>query len=74
MNIFGAPWFEIWIDDSARPAYVLIVEPEEVGEGCVVIDPKKNYAVVHRGESYTAIRVWLQEDEYRLAKGRMFHE
>ena len=74
MNTFGAPWFEIWIDDSARPAYVLMVEPEEAGGGCVVIDPKENYSVVHREASYDLTVLWLSEDEYRLAEGRMFRE
>jgi hypothetical protein len=74
MNIFGAPWFELWVDDSIRPAYVLLVEPRESGEECVVIDPKESYAIIFRGQSYDAVRAWLQEDEYRLVDGRMFRE
>lgn len=74
MTLFGAPWFELWVDDSVRPAYVLLVEPKESGEGCVVIDPKEGYAMIYSGQSYDAVRDWLQEDEYRLVNGRMFRE
>jgi hypothetical protein len=74
MNMFGAPWFEIRVDDSARPAYVLMVELEETGAGCVVIAPKNNYSVVHREPSYDLTLLWLSEDEYRLVEGRMLRD
>ena len=68
-------WFEIWFSEGGEtiyPTYLLIVIPNEKESGYVVIDPQEKYRVVHKEQSYEALRIWLHEDEYSLPCGREF--
>ena len=66
------PWFEVWIDDSITPPYVLLVGQDNNQPNSVMVyDPKKNYAVIHQGQSYEETRLWLLEDEYTRVEGRV---
>jgi hypothetical protein len=67
-------WYEIWADEGLEVPYLLMVLPENSGEGVVVLDPKDGGQVVHRANDYEGARLWLLEDEYRLVEGRMILE
>lgn len=62
-------WYEIWLDDTLPQPYFLIVTPDK--DHFVVIDPHENYCIVHSDITYDAVKLWLLEDEYRKAEGRM---
>jgi hypothetical protein len=65
-------WYEVWVSDSPTLPYVLIVIPDEEGAGGVmVIDPQEDQKVVYRATEYENAKLWLLEDEFRLARGRM---
>ena len=65
-------WYEVWVDDSIDPPYVLLVLPScEKVSTFEVRDPKENYAIVFQANSYQTVKLWLLEDEYTLASGRM---
>lgn len=67
-------WYEIWADEGLEVPYLLLVLPENSGEGVVVLDPNERGQVVHRAKDYEEARLWLLEDEYRLVAGRMMLE
>ena len=66
-----ANFTEVWVDLTLSPPYVLLV----VGniDSCKVIDPRQNNKVLYE-EDYNNVRLWLQEDEYELAEGRMTND
>jgi hypothetical protein len=69
-------WFEVWFDqgEDVLPTWLLIVTPDVANPGLVLVhDPFEN-RIVHRGQNYKDTRIWLAEDEYSLASGRMFHD
>lgn len=63
-----ANFTEAWLDLTLSPPYVLLV----VGsiDSCEVIDPKQNDKVLYKAD-YNNVSLWLLEDEYELAEGRM---
>ena len=66
------PWFEVWIDDSITPPYVLLVSPnDKQPDSVMVYDPNKNYSVIRQGQNYEETRLWLLEDEYTRVEGRV---
>jgi hypothetical protein len=66
-----ANFTEVWIDLTLSIPYVLLV----VGSinSCKVIDPRKNNKVLYIAD-YNNVSLWLQEDEYELAEGRMTND
>lgn len=62
-------WYEVWVDDSLTPPYVLIVLPKDEVT-TVVFDPKVN-KIAHESVGYENAKMWLLEDEYRRVEGRM---
>jgi hypothetical protein len=65
-------WFEVWVDESIEPPYVLLIRPNpNEPKGVLVHDPKENYCIIYQGENYEAVKSWLLEDEYVLASGRV---
>jgi hypothetical protein len=75
MSISEDRWFEIWFTDGEDivPTYLLLVSPDKERPGGVVVnDPQMNYATIYRGQNYEDTRLWLEEDEYSLVKGRVF--
>ncbi len=75
MSISDDRWFEVWFVEGEHvwPTYLLIVTPDSKRPGhVVVLDPQKNYEVVHQGEHYDDTMLWLREDEFSLADGRVF--
>ncbi len=75
MSVSEERWFEVWYSEGIEvaPYYLLIVTPDKNDSSSVVIiDPQKNYEVVHEGRSYEDTKLWLLEDEYTLVNGREF--
>jgi len=71
-HVMKEPWFEVWIDDSITPPYVLLVGLDSKQlDSVMVYDPNKNYSVIHQGENYEETRLWLLEDEYTRVEGRI---
>jgi hypothetical protein len=65
-------WFEIWVDSSQKPPYVLLVMPGERGaEPFVIIDPQEGRKRVFGASSYDDVRLWLLEDEYERVSERI---
>lgn len=65
-------WYEVWVDESTDVPYVLFVFPDATRTGgVVIIDPKEGDNVVHASSTYEEARLWLLEDEYTRAEGRM---
>ena len=65
-------WYEIWADDGLDPPYVLIVKADKTKPNTLVVyDPKEDFKIIHRAESYEDVKLWLLEDEYTLVRGRM---
>ena len=62
------PWFEIWVDTSHTPLYVLIVQAD--GADINVFDPQENHRKVFTAQDYDTVRYWLLEDEFEMVRGR----
>lgn len=63
-------WFEVWVDDTARPPYVLILLSNESEAGFEIYDPGEQ-RMRHSTNSYQEAMFWLTEDEYTKVDGRM---
>jgi hypothetical protein len=64
----SAQWYEIWIDDTLDPPYVLHLRPAD--DGFQVIDPAHGNHVVFLAASYEEAMFWLTEDEYTKVERR----
>jgi hypothetical protein len=65
-------WYEVWVDDGLPVPYALFVFPDkELPGGVVVVDPKEGDKVVYKATDYESAKIWLLEDEYQRAEGRM---
>ncbi len=61
-------WIEVWIDTYA--SYVLVLRC--YGDGSIKLyDPQKGRTSESTFASYEEAYLWLREDEYDLAEGRM---
>ena len=67
-------WFEVWADETADPPYVLLVRPAPDAGEVEVLDPSKEYTVVHTAASYEDAKLWLLEDEFLCVHGRVRHD
>jgi hypothetical protein len=63
-------WYEVWVDDTARPPYVLLLLSKLEGDSFEIYDPGER-AVRHVATSYQDAMFWLTEDEYTKVDGRM---
>lgn len=63
-------WFEVWVDETARPPYVLLLLSNEKEDALDIFDPVIN-TVRHSTTSYREAMLWLTEDEYTKVDGRM---
>ncbi|HBE20551.1 MAG TPA: hypothetical protein DEG17_13170 [Cyanobacteria bacterium UBA11149] len=61
-------WIEVWIDTYA--SYVLVLRGYEDGS-IELYDPQKGRGSESSFDSYEEAYLWLREDEYDLAEGRM---
>lgn len=61
-------WFEIWVDTTHRPPYVLVVQSD--GANIDVLDPQENGKKVFTATDYDIVRFWLLEDEFEMTRGR----
>ncbi len=62
-------WVEIWIDEPARGAYMLLIRGCDDGT-IDIVDPQKCAEIVKEFTGYGDARLWLNEEEYRMVKGR----
>jgi hypothetical protein len=62
-------WYEVWLDDSLDPPYLLLVEGR--GDHVRILDPKEQNRVVYTASNYQDAKVWLLEDEYVQVRGRV---
>jgi hypothetical protein len=62
-------WIEVWVDDSSRGEYLLVLQGLEDGS-LEVVDPQEGRQVVATFAGYSAAAHWLREDEYELVEGR----
>ncbi|WP_094193666.1 hypothetical protein [Bradyrhizobium viridifuturi] len=63
-------WYEVWVDDTARPPYVLILLSDKSGSSFDIYDPGEK-SICHTTSSYQDAMFWLTEDEYTKVDGRM---
>lgn len=63
-------WCEVWVDDTARPPYVLVLLSDADEQSFDIYDPGEK-AIRHTASSYQDAMFWLTEDEYTKADGRM---
>lgn len=63
-------WFEIWVDDTAEPPYVLILRSDAEETKFDIYDPGEK-TIRDSVSSYQDAMFWLTEDEYTKVNGRM---
>ena len=63
-------WFEVWVDETARPPYVLLLLSNKKKNALDIFAPAIN-TVRHSVTSYHDAMLWLTEDEYTKVDGRM---
>lgn len=68
-----ATWFEVWVDDTATPPYILLLFSDDKEENLQIFDPAKSL-FLHSAKSYKEAMYWLTEDEYTKVDGRMLLE
>jgi hypothetical protein len=65
-------WYEVWVDESIEIPYVLFLRPNQDNpKEILIIDPRENNKPIKTMPNYESAKLWLQEDEYTLVKGRM---
>lgn len=62
-------WFEVWVDDTAEPPYLLMLMSDK--EGCLDIYDPGEKVMRHSVNCYQDAKFWLNEDEYTKVDGRM---
>ncbi|WP_437728375.1 hypothetical protein [Sorangium sp. So ce861] len=62
-------WIEVWVDDSSRGDYLLVLRGLEDGR-VEIVDPQKNKEQVAMFDSYDDATHWLNEEEYEPIEGR----
>ncbi|MFI0849489.1 hypothetical protein [Mesorhizobium sp. IMUNJ 23232] len=63
-----ADWYEVWVDETQRPPYVLFLFHTSDGRH-IVYDPKAD-KIPYVTPSYGDARYWLSMDEYVQVEGR----
>lgn len=65
-------WYEVWTDEATDIPYVLLLLHDPGRPDCmVIVDPKEGDKVVFTASTYEEAKLWLLEDEFTLADGRI---
>jgi hypothetical protein len=65
-------WYEVWVSDTTDIPYVLLLlhDPDR-SNAMIIVDPKEDNKIVHTTSTYEEAKLWLLEDEFTLADGRL---
>lgn len=65
-------WYEVWTSQATDIPYVLLLlhDPGRP-DSMVIVDPKEGGRVIFTSSTYEEGQLWLLEDEFTLARGRI---